>query len=57
MITETKIGYEYAANPKGCKTVELETHPQDDPVCCGEPMKKVTDSCCEPECGPSTCGG
>lgn len=56
MSTMTKVAYECAVNAKGCKRVEMDTHPEKDPVCCGEPMKKRKDSCCEPECGPITCG-
>lgn len=51
---ETKVVY--ACNKSGCeKKKEFETHPAETPVCCGEPMKKVKDGCCEPECGPETC--
>lgn len=54
-MANVKTKVVYTCVKPGCKTKEFETHPAEVPVCCGEPMKKIQDTCCEPECGPKTC--
>ena len=56
-MSKIKTKLIYKCSRPGCsKNKEFENHPAKAPICCGKPMKKVKDSCCEPECGPKTCG-
>lgn len=57
MRAVAKANVVYECSKPGCgKTKEFSTHPRTRPTCCGKPMKQVRDACCEPGCGPSTCG-
>ena len=53
-VTE-RIVYECAVHPEQCQSREYAMTPEAQPVCCGEPMT-LQGSCCEPFCGPITCG-
>ncbi len=43
-----KIVYECSAHPEKCDEAEFEEHPAQTPRCCGKPMEKTKDACCEP---------
>lgn len=52
-----KVVYECVEGPTCCAQKEYDTHPLEEPTCCGKVMKKVKDECSEPSAGKTSCCG
>lgn len=42
-----EVVYECASDADQCEKAEFDEHPDKEPQCCGRPMKKTRDTCCE----------